>query len=248
VIVAMLIIGAFAPGSGTGYLAYFGIGTSNKLPVPEDHSLSPQRLLPVLMYVVLALVVGVRSRLTVLAIPTLVWRGVSSNIHYWALDFHYDLVLWLIGLLAFVDVVGRYGVPRLRSWRSAGIALAVVAGFALAVSEMADRSVAPSSLFHTAPVVTNIRSLAAQHLPPGARVATQADVGAYLVPDHDAYALRPDQHPFVDYVMFTSKRKWLYQVPQCAKDRLVREAEQVWRRGSVTLVKLPRRERVTPTC
>ena len=248
VIVAMLVIGAFAPGSGTGYLAYFGIGTSNKLPVPEDHSLSPQRLLPVLMYVVLALVVGVRSKLTVLVIPTLVWRGVSSNIHYWALDFHYDVILWPVGLLAFVDVVCRYGVPRLRSWQSACIGVAVLAGFALAVSEMADRSVAPSSLFRTAPVVTDIRSLAAEHLPEGARVATQADVGAYLVPAYDAYSLRPDQHPDVDYVMFTAKPKWLYQVPRCARAKLVRDAAQVWRRGTVTLVKLPHRQRVTPSC
>ena len=142
VIVAMLVIGAFAPGSGTGYLAYFGIGTSTKLPVPENHSLSAQRLLPVLMYVVLALVIGVRSKLTVLAIPTLLWRGVSSNIHYWALDFHYDLILWPIGLLAFVDVAGRVpaaagrvpgersggGVsrPRLRTWEKAVASVASI--------------------------------------------------------------------------------------------------------------------------
>lgn len=248
VVVAMLVIGAFAPGSGTGYLAYFGIGKSNKLPVPEDHSLSPQRLLPVLMYVVLALVIGVRSKLTVLAIPTLLWRAVSSNIHYWALDFHYDVILWPIGLLAFVDVVSRYGVPRLRSWQSAGVGVAIVAGFGLAVSEMADRAVAPGSMFRTAAAVTNIRSLADEHLPQGARVATQADVGAYLVPTYDAYSLRPDQHPSVDYVMFTSKPKWTYQVPVCARVKLVEDAAQVWRRGTVTLVKLHHRQRVTPTC
>lgn len=245
VVVAMLVLGAFEPGSGTGYLAYFGIGKSNKLPVPEDHSLSPQRLLPVVIYVVLALVIGVRSKLTVLAIPTLLWRAVSSNIHYWALDFHYDLILWPIGLLAFVDVVSR---RRLRTWEKAAVGVAVVAGFALAVSEMADRSVAPSSLFRTAPVVKDIRSLAADHLPKDARVATQADVGAYLVPAYDAYSLRPDQHPSVDYVMFTSKPKWLYQVPKCAKDKLIHDADEVWRRGTVTLVKLPHRQRVTPSC
>ncbi|HWC24268.1 MAG TPA: DUF2079 domain-containing protein [Flexivirga sp.] len=273
VIAAMLVIGAFAPGSGTGYLAYFGIGKSNKLPVPEDHSLSPQRLLPVLMYVVLALVVGVRSKLTLLAIPTLLWRAVSSNIHYWALDFHYDVILWPIGLLAFVDVVAshrglsaalssarneRVSKGRARNepvskpgpavWEIATVGVAVLAGFGLAVSEMADRSVAPASLFRAAPVVTNIRSLAADHLPKDARVATQADVGAYLVPAYDAYSLRPDQHPSVDYVMFTSKPKWLYQVPQCAKDKLIREGALVWRRGTVTLVKLDHRQRVTPSC
>lgn len=247
-LVAIAVIGAFAPGSGTGYLAYFGIGVSNKLPVPVDHSLSPQRLLPLLMYVVLALVIGVRSKLTVLAIPTLLWRGVSSNIHYWALDFHYDVILWPIGLLAFVDVVSRYGVPKPRSWQRGAVAVAVIAGLALAVSELQDRSVAPPSLFRTAPVVTNIRTLAADHLPKDARVATQADVGAYLVPTYDAYALRPDQHPDVDFVMFTSKPKWLYQVPTCAKAKLVRDGAQVWRRGTVTLVKLPHRQRVTPTC
>lgn len=259
VIVAMLVIGAFAPGSGTGYLAYFGIGKSNKLPVPEDHSLSPQRLLPVLMYVVLALVIGVRSKLTVLAVPTLLWRGVSSNIHYWALDFHYDVILWPIGLLAFVDVVasrrwsGKAGnepvaKPRLPSWDKAVVGLAVLAGFGLAVSEMADRAVAPGSMFRTAAVVKNIRSLASEHLPKNARVATQADVGAYLVPTYDAYALRPDQHPSVDYVMFTSKPKWTYQVPVCARAKFLQDAEQVWRRGTVTLVKLPHRQRATSSC
>ena len=272
VIVAMLVLGAFAPGSGTGYLAYFGIGKSNKLPVPEDHSLSAQRLLPVLMYVVLALVIGVRSKLTLLAIPTLLWRAVSSNIHYWALDFHYDVILWPIGLLAFVDVISAGRVPRrtsgvsrppvaaspsgsaystrhpLRPWERAAVGVAVLAGFALAVSEMADRAVAPGSMFRTAAVVKNIRSLAAAHLPKDARVATQADVGAYLVPAYDAYSLRPDQHPSVDYVMFTSKPKWTYQVPVCAREKLVRDGALVWRRGTVTLVKLDHRQRVTPTC
>jgi hypothetical protein len=259
VIVAMLVLGAFAPGSGTGYLAYFGIGKSNKLPVPEDHSLSPQRLLPVLMYVVLALVIGVRSKLTVLAIPTLLWRAVSSNIHYWALDFHYDVILWPIGLLAFVDVIasrrwlsmarnGPVSKPGLQTWERAAVGLAVLAGFGLAVSEMADRAVAPSSMFRTAAVVKNIRALADDHLPKGAPVATQADVGAYLVPAYDAYSLRPDQHPSVDYVMFTSKPKWTYQVPVCAREKLVAGAAQVWRRGTVTLVKLQHRQRVTPTC
>lgn len=247
-LVAMLVLGAFAPGSGTGYLAYFGIGSSNKLPVPEDHSLSPQRLLPLLMYVVLALVIGVRSKLTVLAVPTLLWRAVSSNIHYWALDFHYDIILWPIGLLAFVDVVTRYGVPALRSWQSGAVGVAVLAGFGLAASEMADRAVAPGSMFRSAPVVRDIRSLAADHLPRDARVATQADVGAYLVPSYDAYSLRPDQHPNVDYVMFTAKPKWLYQVPNCAKEKLIRDARQVWRRGIVTLIELPHRQRVTPSC
>lgn len=259
VAVAMVVIGAFAPGSGTGYLAYFGIGTSTKLPVPENHSLSPQRLLPVLMYVVLALVIGVRSKLTVLAIPTLLWRAVSSNIHYWALDFHYDLVLWPIGLLAFVDVVASrrwLSSPALaedvskslRPWERTAVGVAILVGFGLAVSEMADRAVAPDSLFRTAAVVKNIRSLAGDHLPRNARVATQADVGAYLVPAYDAYSLRPDQRPSVDYVMFTSKPKWTYQVPVCARRRLVRDGAQVWRRGTVTLVKLNHRQRVTPTC
>jgi hypothetical protein len=263
----------------------------------------------------------VRSKLTVLAIPTLLWRAVSSNIHYWALDFHYDVILWPIGLLAFVDVItGRPGgsssggaerrsvsrpdgldgglsaarsaalssarnervsrgsardervsrgsardervskgspeerkggghiETRLPTWQKACVGVAVIAGLALAVSEMADRSVAPSSLFRSATVVQDIRSLAAHHLPKDARVATQADVGAYLVPTYDAYSLRPDQHPSVDYVMFTAKPKWLYQVPNCAKEKLIRDAEQVWRRGTVTLVKLPHRQRVTPSC
>ncbi|NNG37709.1 DUF2079 domain-containing protein [Flexivirga sp. ID2601S] len=247
VIVAMLVLGAFAPGSGTGYLAYFGIGSSNKLPVPEDHSLSPQRLLPVLMYVVTALGIGVRSKLTVLAIPTLLWRAASSNIHYWALDFHYDLVLWPIGLLAFVDVC-RKGLPRLRSRSGVVVSIATVASLVLGVAELQQRAVTPASTFRTAPVVRDIRALAGERLPKGAKVATQMDVGPYLVPRYDVYSLRPDQRPRVDYVMFTDKERWTYQVPVCARERLVAAGAQVWRRGIVTLVKLPSAQVVTPTC
>lgn len=53
--------------------------------------------------------IALRSPLLVVAVPTLAWRFLSDNPHYWGTAFHYDAVLVPIVTAAFVD-----GLVRMR--------------------------------------------------------------------------------------------------------------------------------------
>ncbi|MFJ5778923.1 DUF2079 domain-containing protein [Streptomyces sp. NPDC093094] len=56
--------------------------------------------------------VALRSPLLVAALPTLAWRMLSHDEHYWSTDWHYSAVLMPVTTLALVDAL-----PRLRAAR-----------------------------------------------------------------------------------------------------------------------------------
>lgn len=49
--------------------------------------------------------VGLRSPLMLVVLPTLLWRFVSTNPHHWGPGFHYNLVLMPLAFLAIVDAL-----------------------------------------------------------------------------------------------------------------------------------------------
>ncbi|MFE6776387.1 DUF2079 domain-containing protein [Streptomyces sp. NPDC057702] len=78
---------------------------------------------------------ALRSPLLIVALPTLGWRFVSHEEHYWGTDWHYSAVLMPVVFLALVDAVSRArdsSRPWLRSY--AEQAPAAVAAAALALS------------------------------------------------------------------------------------------------------------------
>jgi uncharacterized membrane protein len=78
---------------------------------------------------------ALRSPFILAALPTIGWRFVSHDDHYWGTDWHYSAVLMPVIFLALVDaaVLSRdSGRPWLRSYASG--APAAVAGAALALS------------------------------------------------------------------------------------------------------------------
>ncbi|WP_405742521.1 DUF2079 domain-containing protein [Streptomyces sp. NBC_01525] len=52
---------------------------------------------------------ALRSPLLLAAVPTLGWRFVSHEPHYWGIDWHYNAVLMPVVLLALVDALDRSG-------------------------------------------------------------------------------------------------------------------------------------------
>ncbi|MFI0821678.1 DUF2079 domain-containing protein [Streptomyces sp. NPDC021098] len=58
---------------------------------------------------------ALRSPLLLAAVPTLGWRFVSHDEHYWGTDWHYSAVLMPVVFLALVDALDRIGASR-RDW------------------------------------------------------------------------------------------------------------------------------------
>jgi uncharacterized membrane protein len=79
--------------------------------------------------------VALRSPLLFAALPTLAWRMLSNDEHYWSTDWHYSAVLMPVTALALVDALPRLCTARLPALRSYAHHLpAAVAAGALALS------------------------------------------------------------------------------------------------------------------
>ncbi|MFI9720631.1 DUF2079 domain-containing protein [Streptomyces sp. NPDC052396] len=78
---------------------------------------------------------ALRSPLLIVALPTLGWRFLSHDDHYWGTDWHYNAVLMPIVFIALTDALAKAheaGKPWLRSY--ANHLPAAVAGAALSLS------------------------------------------------------------------------------------------------------------------
>jgi uncharacterized membrane protein len=119
---------------------------------------------------------ALRSPLFLAALPTIGWRFVSHDDHYWGTDWHYSAVLMPVVVLALVDAAAnsrRSPRPWLRSYASG--APAAVAGAALALT----LTLPLASLQHTATYKVDARTKAVEkvldRIPDGATV--EANVG-----------------------------------------------------------------------
>ncbi|GAA0404579.1 DUF2079 domain-containing protein [Streptomyces luteireticuli] len=78
---------------------------------------------------------ALRSPVLIAAVPTIAWRFVSHDDHYWGTDWHYNAVLMPIVFVALTDALARaHGSPRAWLRRYARQLPAAVAGAALAFS------------------------------------------------------------------------------------------------------------------
>ncbi|WP_019886991.1 DUF2079 domain-containing protein [Streptomyces purpureus] len=80
---------------------------------------------------------ALRSPLLLAALPTLGWRFLSADDHYWSTDWHYNAVLMPVLLLALADAVDisrRSPRPWLRTYATHLPACAVAAALALTTS------------------------------------------------------------------------------------------------------------------
>jgi uncharacterized membrane protein len=243
-VMAVVVVGGVNPSGGSGYLGYFGVGSSGSPLAPASEGLSIERLVPALMFTLATAVVGWRSPVALLAVPTLAWRAAASNPNYWSLSFHYDLVLWPVALLAFVDVA-----RRLRwSWPSPlaiTVAAAAAANVAIGVWHVADRAGPPEAVVRATDVRRDAQELA-RLIPDGSRVSAQNRLGAYLVADHDVYLFATGTAAPVDVAMFEVRTDRPREVPLCARRALLRTARtepgwRAWTRGDFVLVAPPSR-------
>lgn len=209
-----------------------------------------RRLAPTALFLATAGIVGARSRLALLAIPTLVWRIVSAKPTHWGIEYHYDLLLWPIALASLLDVMrawrGRALPPS--PVRLAGVVVALVASMAVGVQLIVQRHVAPADFLSERPSMADIRGVAAT-LPGGSRVAAQNDVGVYLIPRFEVFQYHPSGETtgVVDYLIVGGADQ--FELNACARrelDALLSggEATIIERRGAYALVRLAAAKRL----
>lgn len=119
---------------------------------------------------------AVRSPLFLAAVPTLGWRFLSSDDHYWSTDWHYSAVLMPVLALALADAVDtgrRSPRPWLRSYARQLPAAAAAAALALTTS-LPLYSLTQTGAYRKSPEVAERERMLAT-VPDGATV--EADVG-----------------------------------------------------------------------
>ncbi|MFI0982496.1 DUF2079 domain-containing protein [Streptomyces sp. NPDC021093] len=109
----LVLLPAMSP---TGGFAYWGqipgdgassSGSGNVLTLALGVFWPPMKYLLLLMLAAPVAFFGVRSPLLLLCVPTLGWRFVAGNEHYWQPGFHYSAILMPVLFAGFVDVLSR---------------------------------------------------------------------------------------------------------------------------------------------
>ncbi|MFJ8308517.1 MULTISPECIES: DUF2079 domain-containing protein [unclassified Streptomyces] len=119
-----------------------------------------------------AALIALRSPLALIAVPTLGWRMLSTNVFHWGTAFHYTAVLMPVVFAALTDALRPYaadGDPLAR--RHVRASLATVAAVTLVlVPSFPLAQIAHRSTWRTAPHVSAVRDLL-RLIPDGATVA-----------------------------------------------------------------------------
>jgi uncharacterized membrane protein len=171
-----VVIPAFNTGGSYGY--WNKLGESGGSPLSSLFAASDQKL-RTLLWILLPTsgLLALRSPLVLAALPTLAWRFVSSDDHYWGTDWHYNATLMPIAFLALTDAIPR-ATGRLRSYAEHLPAAALAAAVALSTTlPLAD-------LTHTATYRPGPRAAAAARvlgrIPDGATVEGNVGTIAHL--------------------------------------------------------------------
>ena len=131
-----------------------------------------------------------RSPITLVLLPTLAWRFLSSNHGYWGPSWHYSAVLMPIVFVALVDTINRGPTARwawLRSYSRNGAAIAVTAATVLLPTLPLWSLLTPNSW--DPPERADAATTILDAIPGGASVETDIGLMSYLVDDHDVYWL-----------------------------------------------------------
>ncbi|MEU9107265.1 DUF2079 domain-containing protein [Streptomyces xanthophaeus] len=120
---------------------------------------------------------ALRSPLLLVAAPTLGWRFLSGDDHYWSTDWHYSAVLMPVVTLALVDAIDtlrRSERPRLRAYALQLPTAVLAAGLALSATALPTEKLGRAETYEKPDRVVAIERLLAR-IPDGATV--EADTG-----------------------------------------------------------------------
>jgi len=150
-----------------------------------------QKLLTLVLVLAPMLFLALRSWLAIVLIPTLGWRFLSANSHYWGTKYHYSEILMPVTFLA--GVAGAACIawpPRLRRNMLRGISVAaVVVGLAIAAGFPFARAIAPGYWTSCARCVAADAALA--QIPSGVTVTSDDALLPAVVDRDTAHVLAP---------------------------------------------------------
>ncbi|MEU9039099.1 DUF2079 domain-containing protein [Streptomyces sp. NPDC048352] len=121
---------------------------------------------------------ALRSPLLLVAAPTLGWRFLSGDPHYWSTDYHYSAVLMPVSALALADALDRArrsGRPRVRAYAAQLPGAVLAAALALSASSMPLARLGERSAYEKPERAAAVERLL-ERIPDGVRV--EADIGA----------------------------------------------------------------------
>jgi uncharacterized membrane protein len=202
-----VIIPAF--NSGGGY-AYWNKLNGNGAPMPGHIPFGTA--VHTLLWILLPTsgLLALRSPLLLAALPTIGWRFISHDDHYWGTDWHYSAVLMPVVFLALVDAAALSRTsprPWLRSYAS-GLP-AAVAGAALALT----LSMPLASLAHTDTYKVDARTKAVEKLldaiPSGSSVEANVGPISRLVHRTTVYWVGDTQGLSPDYIALDNSSGWV---------------------------------------
>ncbi|MFJ2959870.1 DUF2079 domain-containing protein [Streptomyces sp. NPDC087270] len=152
---------------------------------------------------------ALRSPLILAALPTIGWRFVSHDDHYWGTDWHYSAVLMPVVMLALVDAAvtsRRSPRPWLRSYASGLPAAAAGAALALTLT------LPLASLSHSATYKVDARTKAIEHtldeIPDGATVEANVGPISHLVHRTTVYWVGDTQGVTPQYIAIDNTSGW----------------------------------------
>ncbi|HEY6797205.1 MAG TPA: DUF2079 domain-containing protein [Kineosporiaceae bacterium] len=257
-VIANVVVVVAAPDHRNPYLQFLAGASGNPQGLTGAEVHGGTRWAPALLFLLAAGVVGLRSPLAVLAVPTLGWRAASSNVSYWQTYFHYDAVLVPVAAFALIDVVARLRRPggatatRAAAGVPTGVVAGVVAGSLAWSAAIGSAKVAAWQPWHPQRYVPTSRMRDAAALgglvPRGGPVVAQQDLGPAVLARVDVRMLSDTVAVRGRWVLLSSDGGQL-GAPQAAKARwlaaeLARPDVRVVRRGDCLLVGLPGEENV----
>jgi uncharacterized membrane protein len=168
-----------------------------------EHLLSPSvKLVTLALLFATTGFLALRSTLSLLAVPTLLWRFLASSPTFWGWDWHYNAILMPIIFVALIDAVVLTRTserPWLRVY-GAQVALAVVLPVAVGLAgQLPLRHLISPTTYRTDTRVAHLRAGLAL-IPSGATVEAGSTVLAHLASRCTVYLFGQPNNPTPDYI------------------------------------------------
>lgn len=184
---------------------------TDNLGSPLDVFWPPVKWLTVLMLLLAAGLIGGRSPLILLMLPTLAWRFTGTVEFYWDWYWHYNAVLMPIALAAMLDALGDRRTGRAAAWWRSAVPRP---GRRIRITAVAVSAAVTLSLGPAMPVLDVLRpqlweptwraesaEAALEAVPEDSVLAVDITLMAHAVPDHDVQWLHGPNQRVPDCVL-----------------------------------------------
>ncbi len=174
----LVVIPSISPSGRNNHASTFGTSIVHQASV----LLTPDvKIVTLVLLLAPTAFLAVRSPIILLAVPTILWRFLSTGPSYWGTGYHYSLVLMPILFGAFIDVLRRR--PPGATW----ILLASVVVTAYLIPQNGFAPAFGSAFWQTNPAITATKALLAR-IPDGTTVAASNQLVPQLT-DRDQVTL-----------------------------------------------------------